>query len=587
MNNNMEKCIRRCVGFVFTLACIVCMGTVCAYGATANISVSSQNVPKGEEVTVNISVSSDQNIGAFDLRITYNSKILEYVSGADNGGSGVIQVLNSELTQSANVTKELVFKAVSEGVSEIAVQAASSTVMDINAAAMDIAGGTGSVTVGEGASGNNSLTSLTIAAVDEEGNNSNVALVPEFSPDVLEYKAEVGENIKKLAVAVTTADPAAKTKISGVKLDAGENLTTISVTSADGQNRDYKIYTVKGNVVTDNTSAENEGLLPVPEDKTPYFSQKIGRFVMQTFDTVGIPEGFSQCGIMYEDRQVAALTAYNGNVILMCLAEDENGTNSALFVYNQSTDSFSLYNYYDIESKGYIMLTPDNETVIPEGYSETTVKINGVDTVAWQGGIYKSGSGFYLVYAISRTGTKGFYVYDEEENSFMRFVSSTKGETTDSKLQAEYDELKKKSADDDFVKLEIVIGFTILCLVLIIYASVLLYKIKKLKDIAGTNEETPISEEQDEDDEQSEEKRELKLDMAIQANEMKPETLADSVNEILKSDEKDEPDSDNTEKTDSSSDVTNEIKEAETIKITSETSEDSDIVFVDIESEDK
>ena len=241
---NKEKSISTYLAAVVATICIMLMWNVCAYGATANISVSSQNVSNGEEVKVNIDVTSDQNIGAFDLRITYNSKVLEYVSGADNGVSGVLQVLNSDLTQSNTVTKELVFKAISEGSSEIAVQAASSSVMDMSAVLMEIAGGTGTVTVGSGASGDNNLTSLSVAAVDDDGNNSNVSITPDFSADVLEYKAEVGENVKKLAVAVTTSDPSAKTKISGVKLDAGENLTTIRVTSADGQNKEYKIYTI-------------------------------------------------------------------------------------------------------------------------------------------------------------------------------------------------------------------------------------------------------------------------------------------------------------------------------------------------------
>lgn len=582
---NKEKSISTYLAAVVATICIMLMWNVCAYGATANISVSSQNVSNGEEVKVNIDVTSDQNIGAFDLRITYNSKVLEYVSGADNGGSGVLQVLNSDLTQSNTVTKELVFKAISEGSSEIAVQAASSSVMDMSAVLMEIAGGTGTVTVGSGASGDNNLTSLSVAAVDDDGNNSNVSITPDFSADVLEYKAEVGENVKKLAVAVTTSDPSAKTKISGVKLDAGENLTTIRVTSADGQNKEYKIYTIKGGSTTENTATNDNGLLPVPEDKTPHFSQKIGRYVIQNFDAVGIPEGFNQCGISYEDKQLTALSGYNGNVILMCLADDENGTNSALFVYNSGTDTFSLYNKYVVEENDFILLTPDSGVSVPEGYSETTVQINGIDTVAWQGGIYKSGSGFYLVYAISQSGNKGFYVYDTEENSFLRFVTSTKGESTDQGLQADYEELKKKSDDDDFVKLEIVIGFTVLCLALIIYVSVLLSKIKKLRQM--TEETYEEENNTDEPENANEPPKELKLDMAIQANEIKPETLANDVNEILENsqtaesadqEQKNEP-----ENIDSDTKETDKADESDNEKDDS----DMDIVFVDIESEDK
>lgn len=585
-----------CAAVVF---CCIITGYVSVYGATANIDIPAQNVANGEEVHVSINVTSEENIGTFDLRITYDSSVLEYVSGADNGGSGVLQVLNSELSQANTVTKELVFRALKEGSSDIAVQAASSNVLDMGANLMDIAGGVGNVTVGSsnGASSDNNLTTLSVSGLDSEGNSHDLVVTPEFSQDVTEYKAEVGENIVRLSVSAAVSNPAAETKISGVQLEPGDNLTTVAVTAADGQVKEYKIYTVKNGGVPSSGNTVNTDILPVPEDLSPIFSEKIGKYIIQTFDTVGIPEGFVPCGCNYDNRTVAALSGYNGSVTAICLADDENGTNAALFIYNESMDSFTLYNSYTFNEKSYVMLTPDKDTAIPEGYSETVVKINGVDTMSWQGGMYSDYPQMYLLYAADDIGEKGFYIYDSLEGVLVRYPANgdNKG-TTDTELQSKYDELKKQVSDDDIIKLEIIVGYSILCIILIIYVSVLLYKLKKLKpeDEEGIEESTETLSGSD-DVVIGETEPELKLDMAMQANEIKTETLANDVNAILDEDNKSEEEKQEEQEQqetvkENNAEAATEVKtegEGKTEPKTETEEEDMGIVFVDLEDDSK
>ncbi|MDE5781025.1 MAG: cohesin domain-containing protein [Lachnospiraceae bacterium] len=599
----MSKYLKQLTVCAAVVFCCIITGYISVYAATANIDIPAQSVANGEEVHVNVNVTSEENIGTFDLRITYDSSILEYVSGADNGGSGVLQILNSELNQTNTVTKELVFRALKEGSSDIAVQAASSNVLDMGANPMDIAGGLGNITVGgsNGASSDNNLTSLSISGVDSEGSSHDLVITPEFSQDVTEYRAEVGENIVRLSVSAIVSNPSANTKISGVQLEPGDNLTTVAVTAADGQVKEYKIYTVKNGGTPSEGNKTNTDLLPVPEDLSPVFSEKTGKYIIQTFDEIGIPEGFVPCGCNYGDRPVAALSGFNGSVIAICLADDENGANAALFIYNESMDSFTLYNTYMVNEKPYVMLTPDKDTVIPEGFNETVVKINGVDTMSWQGGMYSDYSEIYLLYAANNLGEKGFYIYDSLEGVLVRFPSSASDNkvTSDSELQSKYDELKKQVSEDDIIKLEIIIGYSVLCIILIIYVSVLIYKLKKLKPEDEDEEKLEeFAETASDIDSSSDEKTkpELKLDMAMQANEVKMETLANDVNAILDEDKTDEVEKKEEEKKseeengNSINDNTGETKEDNADKTETKDEvqgEGLGIVFVDLEDDSK
>lgn len=575
----MNRYIKQMFTFVTILFCALFAYGITAYASTANIDIPAQNTTKGSEVKVAINVTSDQNIGTFDLRITYDTKILEYVSGADNGGSGVLQVLNSDLNQTTTVSKEITFKALKDGACAISVQPASSKVLDMSANPMDIAGENGTITVaaGEAASSDNSLTSLKVSAVNEKGKSSEVILAPEFSADVTDYKLNVNKDITKLSVAVTTADVSAATKISGTKLDMGDNLTTISVTAGSGEVKTYKIYTSRGATEKPTSSAGDDGnknVTPLPEDLSPKMLDGVGKYIIQNFDSVGIPQGFTAQGYKYKDKTFASLISDKGSIVLMCLADDDQGKNQALFVYNSDKDSFSLFNNLSVTDNVYTMLVPGNNVKVPDGFAETNIKINEIDTISWTSDQLK---GYSLIYAANKKGEKNFYLYDNEEKNVIKYPSS--GISSVSNQGDNSKSLQKQHRDDNIVKIEIAVCFGIVCIIMIIYICYLLSKIKKLNT---GDEEDDI---EDQEKEESETPKELKLDMAIHVNEVTPETLASDVNSLLEENSNnDAPDIQNESNDDNikiDSEVSSEVLENQPPEERQD--DDMDIVFVDLE----
>ena len=81
-------------------------------------------------------------------------------------------------------------------------------------------------------------------------------LTPKFSPNVLDYKVNVGKGVDDITVGVTTADKGANyslVKDYGDKLRTGENNIYIIVKAEDGSKTNYNIVVIKENAASEET----------------------------------------------------------------------------------------------------------------------------------------------------------------------------------------------------------------------------------------------------------------------------------------------------------------------------------------------
>lgn len=120
----MKRKILACL--VVVIMALAMSVNVFATSGSSSMSLSSSSLNVGDTLTVTISVSSDGTLFGLDGGITYNSSVLQFLSGNSANGSGgyvtIAEVADSEDQTSMSFT--CTFKAISEGDSGISFSAA-------------------------------------------------------------------------------------------------------------------------------------------------------------------------------------------------------------------------------------------------------------------------------------------------------------------------------------------------------------------------------------------------------------------------------------------------------------------------------
>ena len=160
-------------------------GIVTSWAADAKISFSDPSVMVGNEVTVNMKVSSETALGTAEIMLSYDPAVLEFVGGSNaNGGAGSVKVLATmDSTSQTSFQFNLKFKALQPGNTQINVT--SQEVYDVNAQALSLSKqgkSTVKVTAPATYSKDATLKSLKV---------SQGALTPDFSPSISSYQVLV------------------------------------------------------------------------------------------------------------------------------------------------------------------------------------------------------------------------------------------------------------------------------------------------------------------------------------------------------------------------------------------------------------
>ncbi len=405
------------------------------YATDASVTVSSATVEEGSEVSVTVTVSSADKMAAYNLLLTYDANMLEYVSGADGGGNGAVKLLN-ELFEDTSVTRTLVFKAKKAGTVAVNVDTAASSIIDMQIEDCNVAITNGSVTVNAKvtSSANNYLSSLEVVGVREDGStaaynitqrNTNVV---GFNKDELKYMAYVANDIVKFAVTAVPEDATATVAVNGVELvEGGANATTITVTAQNGEVREYIIntYRVPSETEAETPSEPESETEPGTEPGTTPAVDKevtIGAdvFVVTNIsEDVVLPEGFSTFEYTYEGQIYIAAKGEAKKLTIMQLVK--KGTEEkALYVYDENGKIFYKFVNIQITNKMYTVTDKPEDVKVPEDFEESLLNIDGEMLNIW---VNKNDDTIYLFYGMNWNGESGWYLYDSKEKTAMRYVA--------------------------------------------------------------------------------------------------------------------------------------------------------------------
>ncbi len=422
---------------VLLLVSILCINMsapiVHAEDITVYISVSSSEVNVGDSITVTVSYSYSGTFAA-DLQLSWSGPVS--FSGGSIGGSGVISAFGNG---SASAT----FTATGEGTASFSVSGAGQDVVTEADLAVVPQGASvtivGSSTTTEAPTteapttteSNNSTSESTTQATteDNDGKSDNSFLAslsispgklePEFSPYTNNYTAQVDEDVTKLTVSATADDYNAGVSVWGANdLEPGENLVQVSVTAENGNVRYYDIHVMVG---------EDVG--------TPFTEIDGVRYAFVDYEEGIEPiEGFESTTLKYEKWQVLAYKAPNDKLYVVPLVpevtdednQDVSDEEYEWYMYLEDKNCFVKYNEYTSRYNRYVIMNVPEGIEVPEGYVEASLTMNGNKVTAYQPDGYlilPNGKDMkiYLVYAMNIEGDAGFYNYDLEENTFMRY----------------------------------------------------------------------------------------------------------------------------------------------------------------------
>lgn len=430
---------------------------------TAHVSISSASANVGDEVTITITASSDVKIELCDLRINYDSSILQYVKGFDAGGGGTGRLISPNAT-----SFDVVFKTINPGTATISVDKSTSYTSSADEDYMSLTTSSGSVNVKAPASysSDNTLKSLQI---------SPGTLSPAFSPDRTTYNATVDADVKELVVSAAANDSAAKISISGRRMDPGSNTTTITVTAKDGSVNKYIIYTTR---LEDGQEATTEA-----ESKTEDASQAVnndgtvtidGRkySVVKDYSGITIPDGYQEIDYDYNGQKINAVKGIKTGLILMYL-ESEDGK-GGFYIYDETAKTFSPYNTVAEPEITYVVLPITNSLDKPAGYALTRFTMNGKEVQV----LMDADRQYCLFYGVSSLGEKGWFRYRVSDGSIQAY-SVVKSNTANADVKAD----NGKTSGNSRFWLMIVLILGLIIAVFIVITIVLCSKLAKVKKV--------------------------------------------------------------------------------------------------------
>lgn len=398
-----------------------------AASATVSITLKETDIKLNDTFHVIVKVEATDTIGGFETFLTYDESKMEFISGGSlvSGGDGILRVSDMNPESIAKSRKYILqFKAIEQGNAQIETLDQAYVYTYEDSAEMSVSSNRLSISIGtdEKVSNNAKLYSLRI---------SPGVLSPEFSAKTTKYTAEVESDVNELVISAIAQDGEATVKIKGNKdLQAGPNEVNIIVTAPSGDQKTYTIVvTKKEDPVNQNGQTEGEG-----EDTTAEVEDDV------------------------TDSDITE--------------SDQERLESEGYLVKEEKESITLHLSSEFE-----MVSLEDSSIIPSGYEETTMKLQGVTVTAYEP-IGKEVVDYVLLYMKKGDNDPRFYRYDKIENTVQRYDDSYEQATSQPTSKVTKDEYAKKL---DNMKILVAVS-CVITLVATLVIIRLLVKLRGVKD---------------------------------------------------------------------------------------------------------
>lgn len=418
-----------------------------AYAAsgTGTISVDKTSVMVGDELTVNVNISSSANIYYAEFNVKYDSSLFDFVSstpaGTTSSPAGTIPYqIDTDLTQSTKsipITIKLKAKAV--GTANFSITGG--TIMEFDGAEpteVNMSYSGASVQVMAQGSDDATLSSINIA-----GASLNKA----FAKWTLDYICYVSYDTTAVNISAT-ASQGGKVELGGPydNLAVGNNAITIKSYAPNGKVMTYNINVVRAQAPAPEPTPEPA---TEPETETETETEPVkdttvtidGKeyVISKTFPEDEIPDGYTAGTLDISGDTIETVTNDVTGLNLVYLTDaDENG---AIYIYDKETKTFEKYIAFKSGKNVYVYLDASHASEKPEGMAETKCEIQGTEVKVYTP---DKDSEFVYFYAVNSKGERIWYVYDTVEKTIQRSNNtSSQPAISDDNMQKELDSLKQ------------------------------------------------------------------------------------------------------------------------------------------------
>ena len=512
-NNNAKKSRYRFLSsflaVILMLGCMMIPDTK-AQASSLSLRVSTSSVKIGDTVTVSITVPAGVSA---TVNVTYPSGVFSFSSASDtassNGGT-VSMTIGSYGSTNTKTTGTMKFKAKAAGSATFSASAPIAGNQDGDR--VTVGGASASVSVknesndstndnsnngnhandGEDnthKSADNSLASLTL---------SSGTLSPAFKYNVTNYTAEVANDVTSVVVSAkpSNANATVESVNGGENLAVGANKIQIVVKAENGVTATYTItVTRKESGDTDDSDTPDEED-PAGTDEPQEQCYEIGGVKMypsEDGDETQIPEGFTLSEItLWEKAYPYWVNETIGTDMGLIYLVDENKENGAWYRISEASP-YDACAFLCFKSEyGYIIATPEKLTeAAPTGYVPETISIEGKGTV--DAYVRDGDESTCLIYAVNQDGVYGWYRYDVQDRTYMRYTEEAAAEDTQ---QTEPSTEQSGSQMKDLESQMRLLFYAFIVVVAILLIVIVILLIKRKQDDDDDDDEW----EEDEDD---------------------------------------------------------------------------------------
>ena len=397
------------------------------------IALSDTAVKIGDTITVSVTVPAGVSA---TVNLTYPTDLLTYSSASDTASANagtVSMTIGSYGSSNKRSVGTVTFQAKSSG--KATFSAAAPIAGNQEGDRVSVTGASASVNIknetgddaenGDNAnkSSDNSLSSLTLSAGK---------LSPAFKYNITNYTAEVENNVTSVVVSAKANNENATVESvkGGEKLVVGSNKIQIVVKAENGVTATYVVNVTRKAAGDDDKQKDSEKDEQQDGDLSQQYYEVNGQklYPATSIPEDVVPQDFEQGTMKLWEKDYPYL--YNdkiGSQICLLYLVDENKENGALYMVMDSAP-YEAYPYVSFSSEfGYIVVVPDaDETTLPAGYKAGTLDIEGKGSIGAY--YYGKDKGVCLVYAVNNEGNYGWYLYDVNERTYMRYLGNSEAD---------------------------------------------------------------------------------------------------------------------------------------------------------------